>query len=272
MADYTNSKSREQKAFKPDALETSNLLKTVEPLLTPELLVSRYLKKVDLKDYNSDELKDYINRAVNESELLLKMNIFPVQYKERLPFDRALYKSFVFTKVNHGPVTSVDKWTIESSNGETIFSIPNSWVEMGNAHKRIINIVPILSVFGTSGLSDGQPSNAGLIFLNAVSNSNWIPAFFSITYTAGLCGDEGKIPMIVNEIVGMTATINLLSDLQTQYLYNSQSIGQDGISQSSSGPGNQVFLPRIQFLTEKRDNLIERIKGIFYNKIFMSNI
>lgn len=272
MADKSKSKNREQKAFKPDALETSNLLKTVEPLLTPELLVSRYLKKIDLSHYNPDELKDYINRAVNESELLLKMNIFPVQYKERQPFDRSLYKSFVFTKVNHGPVTSVDAWTIESSNGETIFSIPTTWIEMGNAHKRQINLVPILSIFGAAGLNDGQPSNAGLIFLNAVNNFNWIPSFFSITYTAGLCGDKGKIPVIVNEIVGMTAAINLLSDLQTQYLYNSQSIGQDGISQSSSGPGNQVFVPRIQFLTEKRNDLIERIKGIYYNKYYMSNI
>ena len=51
------------------ANKISNLIKRVEPILTPEKLTSRYLKGIDLSQYNDDDLKDKINLAMSETEI-----------------------------------------------------------------------------------------------------------------------------------------------------------------------------------------------------------
>ena len=192
------SKSRPTNAYPVESVETTNLLGRIEPILTPKLLKGRYLKGIE-HDYKNEELKDEIKRAMNEVELLTNLYLTKTQFKERLPFDKALYRSFVYMKTNNGPILSVEEISIESSNGENIYNRPSTWVEAGYFHKRQVNLVPILSIFGAAGLQDGQASNAGLIFLQAVNNFIWLPSFFSITYTCGVCHKDGYLPQVVNE-------------------------------------------------------------------------
>jgi len=135
-----------------------------------------------------------------------------------------------------------------------------------------VNLIPILSIFGAAGLLDGQPSNAGLIFLQAINNYQWLPAFWTITYTCGLCHVDGQVPKIVNDIIGMTTAIEVLSVLQNKIKYNSTSVGQDGLSQSASGQGTQTYKPRIEILETKRVKLMSQIKAKFYQKYYLSNI
>lgn len=272
MGDFTDSKKFGTLAYPVEALDTTPLFKRIEPLLTPELFESRYLKGIPDLDYSAEEYKDEIMRAINEVELLTDLNLSKVQHKERIPFDRSLYKSFVYMKTNNGPVLSVEKIDIESSNGEAIYTLPPTWIEMGFAHKRQINLVPILSIFGAAGLQDGQPSNAGLIFLQAVNNFNWLPAFFSITYTAGVCHKDGYLPQVLNELVGITAALEVLGNMQTRNIYNSQSISQDSISQSSSGQGPAVYQNRIQQLEERKGKMMKKLKATFHQKYYLSNI
>ena len=143
---------------------------------------------------------------------------------------------------------------------------------MGFAHKRQINLVPILSIFGAAGLQDGQPSNAGLIFIQAVNNFSWLPAFFTVKYTTGVCQKEGHLPVVINDLIGLTAAMEILSAKQNQFLYNSTSVSQDGISQSASGAGPQTYQNRINILQQKRDMMLKKIKAEFHQKYFLSNI
>lgn len=272
MSDYSESKNFGTKVYPVEALYTSNLFSRCESLLTPELLKSRYLKGIDISNHTPDELKDWIELATNEFELMSNLSINRVQHKERIPFDRNAYKSFVYMKLNNGPILSIEEVIIESSNKETIYRLPPDWIEMGLAHKRQINLIPILSIFGASGLQDGQASNAGLIFIQAVNNFQWLPAFYSVTYTCGLTNEEGKIPKIVNDIIGMTAAIELLSEKQATIKYQSTSISQDGISQSASGPGPQTYKVRITELTERRDKMLKKLKSKFHQKYYLSTI
>lgn len=274
-SDYSNSKNFGTNAYPVEAFSTSDLMQRCEPLLTPELLISRYLKaqEKDFKGkYSEDELKDRINLAMNEFELMSGLRVNKVQDKQRIPFDRDLYKSFVFMKTNHGPILSVEEIQIQSSNGENIYNLPATWIEVGFAHKRQLNLVPILSIFGAAGLQDGQASNAGLIFLQAINNFQWLPAFFTIKYTHGLCNSEGNVPIPVNEVIGMMAAIELLSDLQSANKYNSTSVGQDGISQAASSAGTKIYTQRIEDLEKKKEKTMARIRAIFSNKYFLSNI
>lgn len=273
MSDYSDSKSYGNKAYPVETLESSNLLGRVESTLTPDQLINRYLKGIDTSDYTNDDLKTQIELAINEVELLTNLHIVKTQKRERLPFDRALYKSMVYCKLNDGPILSIEDMAVVSSNGEKIFKLPAVWVEMGHASTfRQVCLIPILSIFGATNLDIGQPSNAGLIFLNAVNNFAWLPAFFTIVYTVGVSHEEGKVPIVINELIGLTAAIEVLSTKQTQNKFNSTSIGQDGISQSSSTAGTQVYEPRINKLKEQRERIMQKIKAKFAQKYFLSNI
>ena len=272
MADFTDSKERVQKAYPVEAKETSGLMSRVETVLTPEHLKSRYLKGVDISDYTDDELKDEIEMAMNEFEVMSGLILFKEQFEERIPYDSNLYKNFLHWKVTKRPVLSVDLFAVESSNGENIYKLPPDWIEMGQAHKGQINLLPILTVFGTSGTIATSSPDGALIFLQSLTNYKWLPSFWTIKYTSGICKEEGKVPNVVNQIIGMTTAIEILSTKQNQIRYTSQSLTQDGISQSSSGPGTQTYQPRIEELTHKRDRLLAKVKAIYHSKYFVTNI
>jgi hypothetical protein len=272
MADYPDSKTFGTKGYPVEGFKTTPLFRRCEPMLTPDLLKSRCLKGIDFSKYSDEELNQEIVLATNEFELMSNLTVNKVVFKERIPFDRAAYKSFVFMKLSNGPIRSVDELLIESSNGESIYQLPADWIEIGFAHKRQINLIPILSVFGAAGLRDGQASNAGLIFIQAVNNFRWLPAFYTVVYTGGMTNTDGEVPIVVNDIIGMGAAIEILNSLQANILFSSTSIGQDGISQSASGPGPQTFQTRIASLTERRDRMLKKLKAEFSQKYFMSNI
>jgi len=283
MSDFTESKrfgdnttepakTKNTKVYPVEAIETTPLFRRIEPILTPKLFKSRYLKGIEGLDYSKEEIKDEIMRAMNEVELLTDLHLTKVQHKERIPYDRNHYQSFVFFKTNNGPILSIEEVLIESSNGESIYKLPPDWIEMGLAHKRQVNLIHILSIFGAAGLKDGQASNAGLIFLQAVNNFQWLPAFYSVTFTAGVCHEEGQLPQVINELVGLTAAIEILSNMQTRIIHNSTAIQQDGISQSASGQGPQTYQPRIDALTIRKDKILKKVRAEFNQKYYLSNI
>ena len=272
MVDYTDSKTYGTKAYPVEANETTNLFGRCEPIITPEQLISRHLKGIDISDFSNDELKDNIELAINDVELMTNLNIYKVQHKERLPYDRALYKNFVYTKTNHKPILSIESMAVVSSNGENIFELPSTWIESGFLHRGQVNMIPLLSIFGATNLSENQASNAGLIFLRAISNFSWLPGFFEIVYTSGISHEDGQVPKVINTIIGIQAAIEILSIKQTQNKYSSTSIQQDGISQSAASNSTQIYQPRIELLEEKRKRLLEKVKAKFMSKYFLSNI
>ena len=272
MADFPESKGFGTKAYPVEALKTTPLLRRCEPMLTADLLKSRYLKGIDFDKYTDPELEQEIEIATNEFELMSNLTVNKVIFKERIPFDRAAYQAFVFMKLNNGPIRTIDELIIESSNGEEIYRLPPDWIEVGLAHKRQINLIPILSIFGAAGLKDSQASNAGLIFLQAVNNFRWLPAFYSVTYTGGVSHHDGELPIVINQLVGMTAAISILSMKQAQNKYNSTSVGQDGISQSASSAGPQIYKTRIEELEMKKAVLMGRVRAVFSQKYYLSNI
>jgi hypothetical protein len=254
--------------------ETSGLLKRIEPMLTPELLVSRYLKNVPgIDKYTSDELKDKINLAANNVELDLNTTITPEVRREKHPFDRSLYKSFIHIMSNFGPIVQVNRLSIRSSNDVNIFEIPASWIESARFFQKQINVIP-LTVVGATGVTSGQPTGAaGLAFIAAMQGGiDWVPSYWEIEYVTGLCNKEGYVPIPVNELIGINAAIAVLSNLASLNVNTSVSVSHDGISQSSSNPGPGVYKVRIEELTLKKEELTKKLKKTFANKFFVSNI
>lgn len=278
MSNYDHTKSYGTTIYPVHANGVSGLLKRVEPLLTPSLLKSRHLKGIlELAKrfgitYTDDELKDYINVAMNQAELELGINIVSEQIKEKHPFDINLYKAFIHTRTEQGPIISLESLAIVSSSGQSLFTVPAEWIESAQFHQRQVNVIPLLSTFGAQTFNTPIASG-GIAYLSILLNYlGWVPSYWEITYTTGVCRDSGQVPVVVNELVGVMTAISLLSQTGPHNINSSVSIGQDGVSQASSGAGVQVFQYRMQELEKKKDTLMKQIKRVFSAKYFLSSI
>lgn len=279
MADFTNTKSGPGKAFPGNAVE--NTWNSVEPLVTPSQVKGRFLFGIPLVSniqdpitgkkqvYTDDLIKDTIDRSVALAEAETGLNIFPIQFKEKHPFDRNEYEAFGYFRTQHRPVASIEALTITPPSGGDIYSIPLEWVETGYLPKGQINLIPL----GNS-IAYGTPANVGsggALFLNVLGNQPWIPAFWQLAYTAGF--PDGLLPKIVNELIGCIAAMEVLSQLATTYARSqSHSLSIDSLSQSVSTPGPQIYKTRYEELEEKRKTLIKKLKATYGINLFSGNV
>lgn len=272
-APYT--KSYGTAVYPVHAQKTSGLFQRVEPLLTPEQLKSRFLKFIPLSFFTTnntlsdDELKDRIYLAANAVELDLKTTITRESRKEKLPFKQEDYKAYIHLTAEQGPVVSIEQLAIVSADKNNIFEIPADWIETANFAKRIINVIPLLAAYGVNSVQ-GAVGNAGIAFLTVIDGLNWVPAYWQIQYTTGISNTEGKIPTVVNELIGTVAAIDILSQIMLLFITTSQSQSQDGISQSSSLNPN-MFMLRIEELQLKRARLEKQIRNVFSNRFIVGN-
>lgn len=276
MADYSKSKKIGTHVFPEHVKEATGLLDRVEPMMTASTLKRRFLKGIPLKMKNGDvitdeDLTDYIKVAINEAETNLQVSIDPVQRVDRLPFDKTLYNNFVYTQLNRRPVVSVEEMAIKSADGQLIYKIPEQWVDLGSANIGRIFVITYLAAFNNQVVA-GPVSNAGYAFISIISGLNWIPSYWEVTYTHGLCSKAGQVPLVVNKYIGLLATIDILSMIGPNDDVNSTSLGQDGISQSSSKSGIQRYQARLRELEQERDKLEKKIKSLFRTSRFISNI
>jgi hypothetical protein len=274
MANFNYTKSYGTAMYPVHALQTSGLLQRVEPFLTPEQLRSRFLKGIPLTFLNGDtfsdaDLKDRIYLAQNEAELRLRTTLTRELRQEKLAFKQEDYKAYIFLVAEQKPLCTIHQLAIVGADKNNIFEIPPEWIETSNFTKGIINVIPLLAAYGVNSVQ-GAVGNAGIAFLTVIDGLNWVPAYWQIRYTSGLSNQEGSVPALVNEYVGCIAAIAILSEIAATFIYSSQSQTQDGISQSSSGPGPRVYTPRIEDLTAKMNDLEKKLKGIFSNKFFIN--
>jgi hypothetical protein len=260
----------------PDhVIGTNEAAQRCEPLLTPELLKSRHLFGIPLaspltKEKITDEmLKDQIVRAVNQAELDSKLNIWPVQYKQKAPFDRSLYISWCHLQMPHSPIQSVQSLTITTADGQQVFKMPTQWIEPNNFFKGLISVIPISPAFAAMGVQ-ASGAQGGAVFLTFLGQLGFIPAYWQLVYVCGF--DDKALPVVVNELVGVIAAQNVLSMLGATRMVTSHSLGADGLSQGVSTPGPGVFQQRMAELEAKRVNLLAKLKTLYGHNFFVSNV
>lgn len=280
MADYTKTKSFGKATYPVHANGTSGLLKRAEPILTPAMLKSRHLKGIlELAKrlgitWTDEELKDQINLAINQAELELGCNVFPEQFVEKHPFDVALYKAFMYTRTEQGPITSIEDFSIVSASGQNIFVIPIEWIETAQFHQRQINVIPLLSTFGTANNDMNTPvASGGIAYLSILLNQmGYVPSYWQVTYTAGMTNTAGEIPVVVNKLIGIMTAMEILSLVAANNTNNSVSISQDGIGQSVSTPGPQLYAKRMEELEEQKMTVLRQIKKVMGGKYFLGTL
>ncbi len=253
---------------------TDSVWQRRQPLLTPLDLRQLHLFGIPLMSafpdpitglrqvMDDDLLQAYIERAIEQVEVDLDVVIMPLQVAERHQFDALRYKSFGYLVTERKPVSAVVDWGVVSTNGDRIYDIPTEWVERGYLHLGQLSVSPLIIQSSAGQLGGGGGTGTGAVFLANIENRLWMPGFWTVTYQCGF--PDGEVPRIINDLVGTYVALEILSQLATTYAQqNSVSIGIDGLSQSTSQPGPQIFTVRIDELTKKRDRIANKIKTLF---------
>ena len=284
--DYTESKVAVGGAWKPGQIDS--IWVDVEPLVTPQMLRDRHLFGVPLYSGAKDPvtgvrqaltdpiIQDQIAGAVSDAEIETHIDIFPRKYKEKQAFDRPHYQAFGYFKLAHRPVTSVDILTVTTAEQQDVFTVPLEWLDAGHMTRGQINLIPMGVALSTSGsmspngVITGQ-SAGGAAFLAILGNQPWIASFWQIQYTTGFF--DGMLPRPVNDLVGVIAAMRILSMLAaTHARVTGASLGLDGVSQSVSGPGGQLFASRLQELGIQRKTYVKKLRAMYGTNLFSNHV
>lgn len=273
MGDYTNSKPGLGDVF-PDG-GTDTTWNRTEPLITPEKLRTKHLFGIPLvsalKDpitkqamvMTPDLLQDYIDQACATVELETGLIIFPTAFEEKYAWDKCDYDSFGYFRLRKRPCASLESITVNLSSNDDIFQVPLQWVETANLYQGQVNIIP-LTIALTNGQPSAIPTSAGGALLLSVfqGRSWWIASFWKIKGTYGF--PNGLLPKVMNDLIGCVAAMEVLSQLAATYGKTSgSSMSIDGMSQSVSTPGPEIFTPRLKDLAEKRARLTKKLKSYY---------
>lgn len=277
--DYTNAKTGP--SITPEQAIESEYGR-LEPILGPVELRNRHLFGIplisQLKDpvtgrpqvMTDDMLRDYIDGALQTAEAELGIDIRPVVHQEKHPFDRNLYESYGYFMLNSRPVSKLSHIAVAPANGTEVYSVPLEWVEVANMVRGQINIIPMTAAFIQGGTVPAGQTGASY-FLAILGNRFWVPAYWQVTYTAGF--PDGLVPRVVNDLIGVMSAMDILSMLAVTFARtNSHSLGLDGLSQSISTPGPQLFAVRLEELEKKKAILIKKLKTAMGKKIFATYV
>lgn len=280
MADYTNSRSWPGAVYPIDSADSSTV--QVEPILTPTQLRENFLFGIPLmsrmpdpitgkaKVMTDEILNSFINRAVSIAQTELNISIYEDQKVERKPYDFNLMVSQGYFRTDFRPIQSIQSLKLEAPNGNVVWDVPLSWIDLGYANVGLIYLFPYFASTDTGsfvGPLTGS-SFAGGGYLQT-QYMNFLGGYWTLKYTTGFpCG---KVPQIVNELIGTIASMQVLSQLAATWgLSSGASLSIDGYSQSVSTPGVQVFAQRLAELEQTKQTIIGKIRGMYTENLLIS--
>jgi hypothetical protein len=283
-----HSKSIQGEVYPNNQIHADDSWLETEPLITPQKVKSLHLFGIPLvsgmRDPNTgkndvfpmSQMAEHIDYAVATAELETGLTIFPRQFDKSMPFDPQEYKSFGYFQLPYRPIASIQEVSIKIANNQTLWKIPLEWISTSNLIWGQLNIltVGILGVVTETGKAQPIPDAAGnALLFNALmgKDSYWMPELWRFKLTAGF--PSGKIPKVVNDLIGTIAAMEVLGLIATTYAKtNSQSLSVGGLSESTGGLGPQLFDARLKLLAAKRAMITKKLKGVFNLNFYSSNV
>lgn len=284
IGDITNTSDRPALGNELDqATDASASFTRVEPLITPEQLRDRFLTGIPLYAAMPDPVtkiryqitdtklkEEFIPGALADVEMDTRIHLAPKEISARLPFDLNEYKQMGYFKLKDAPVTEIIELFVSDSTLNPIFFIPTTWIEAGGLQKGQVNIIPLQPAFVGGGIVGSADSAGGAAFIALMGARSWIARWWLIQYRAGF--KEGRVPRVVNDVIGCRAAIDVLERLQATNRLTSYGLGIDGTSQNISNPGPQVYKEAIDGLEKKYKRLVGKMKVLFGRRIFSDNV
>jgi len=254
--------------FPPNAT-TDAPFGSFEPLLTATQLKERYLFGVELKDSNGnvmsdDVLQHYIISAVSYLEHKLDIVIAERTFVEDYDYRATDYVNFNFIQLKKRPISQLIEMKARFPNNQDLVKYPEEWYVVEKEAGQI-QLSPVEGTFSGLIVTQGG-SYVPLIY---GTQSYW-PHLFHITYKAGFTPDQ--IPVIINEMIGMQASMRIfeiLGDLILGPGVTSENVGLDGASvskQLGASPGMNAFSARIKSYKDQMKEYIETVRK-YYNGI-----
>lgn len=211
--------------------------KKVEPLISVTQLKERYLYGIIIKDSNGVELpervyQNYIDNAVSMLEHYLDLSITPViGFPEEKDYHFNEYTDWGFMMLNYYPVLRVQKIEMiyfrdETGEPDVIQEIPNNWIRL-ESDSGIIRLIP--NARFPASLQVGATGS----YFPEVLRTNMVPNLWRVTYDYGF--EDGKIPTLMNQVIGMLAASSALvvgGNLVLGAGIAGSSISLDSLSQS----------------------------------------
>ncbi len=282
MADYSQSKDGHGQQWPINVVEQT--FGGLEPLLTPEVFKQRFLFGIPLvsgirdpithrADVMTDALlADAIDRAMAEAEAQCHISIMPEAVDEKQAFDVNLYRSWGYFRLRHRPISSIEYLAVTPSNEADVYVVPLEWVETTYLYLGQLNIIPLTIAIGAGGNTTVPTTASGsALFLSIFGTVPWVPAFWRMKYTIGF--KDGNLPKVVNELIGVIAAQDVLSRLASTYGKSTgTSLSIDGVSQSVSTPGPEMFARRQDELENRRKRLVSKIKTKFGQNLFTGEV
>lgn len=271
---YTGDAQRAVGSPLGQTIDSGSVFGRVESLITNRQLRDRFLFGVPLysclpdpitrkrSEYTDAMLSDSIVRAINRIELHGGFAIQPVERKKRLPFDLAQYRQLGYFNVGDKPISAVLDLSVQpASSLAEIYRISPQWIEMGNAHRGQLNVIPYMpsTTLAYTPMSVTPTAGGGAAFLSILGSLSFIPAFWSLTYIAGW--GEGQVPVVINDLIGMTAAIDVLSTIGATNRVQSYSVALDSASQTVATSGENVYGVRIKQLQDDRTALLSKLRA-----------
>lgn len=247
-----------------------------ESLPTAESMRSKSLFGIPLKSFLTGEtvtdetLERYIKEAISHVEHELDLYITPTVFEERHDYSREMqFWSFGYTKVNHSPILSVEKYQLTFNNGIGVGAVPLVDIPLEFVHVQpqegTVQLVPASGVT-ISGFIVSIYSGLGYHAFNSQAITNW-PGAVLVRYTAGF--EKDKVPALLAGLIENIAAMNFLSTLgPVLFPHNSVSIGIDGTSQSVGTLGPNFLKGRLDDLSRIIKEQMESARG-YYQKRFL---
>ncbi len=211
-----------------------------ETLLTVDEMRKRFLHGVNFLDDDGNDFEPSVfqfalSAAISEFEHKLNMAITPTEFVDYIDYDFNDYNNFGYLNLKHKPVLSVASVQLQLIQGKTLIDFPPEWIRLYSESGQI-QITP------TSGTVSGfMIGNSG--FLPTVYGvTRNFPQMIKVTYTAGF--EQDKIPNVINNIIGLNASIPLLitaGELIIGAGIASESIGLDGLSKSVTSTASAMY-------------------------------
>ena len=223
-----------------DGIKGSNRnINRVEPLITPDQLRKTFLFGINIRNRETGEeltdeaIQEFINMAVSLLEHDLDISIIQQTVEEYKDFSHNAYFDWGYLMSNNVPIIQIDSLEFiymrdETNTDNIVLQIPASWLRI-DSHSGVIRMIPNARFPGNL-----QIGRSGLFFPE-VLRAPMVPHLWKLTYTFGF--EDGKIPVLVNKVVGMIAAMMVFfvgGSLVLGAGIASSSIGLDGLSESIS--------------------------------------
>lgn len=282
--------------FPERAIDGSGLYAEIEPLLDGDKLRQRFLFGIPLvspltkEKIQPRDLEDFVKRGMARFQLDAKCLVQTKVLRHRLPFDPNLYNQHIFCELPFKPVRRIVRLAICSSSyrdqfddkgvplgdaqfptGGQIYTIPNDWVEMGNAVRGYINVNPLSPAFTALGTAQATGA-AGATILQFIGQQGWVPAYWTCEAETGLMCEDGSVPVIVNEAIGAAAAMLAIDLLLPLFRTASQSMSIDGLSQSINDRMIELLQDKRTTLDTRYKEIVKQLKTMFGNNLFSSNV